>query len=150
MVIARKTGSNSSKPLIALALLFLTLIGISYIYLLSPDSVLVEPQLAAATAPHQKSSSGQKNKMGFTKTVIKEGNGEKPARGQYVTVHCTGYGKNRDMSQKFWSTKDPGQEPFTFRVGFGEVIRVRYLLWMVDVVCITGIYCQKPSRRPLD
>lgn len=30
-------------------------------------------------------------------------------RGQRVTVHCTGYGKNGDLSQKFWSTKDPGQ-----------------------------------------
>lgn len=30
-------------------------------------------------------------------------------RGQKVTVHCTGYGKNRDLSEKFWSTKDPGQ-----------------------------------------
>ena len=61
--------------------------------------------------------------MGFTKTLIKEGNGVKPQRGQNVTVHCTGYGKNRDMNLKFWSTKDPGQEPFTFRVGMGEVIK---------------------------
>ena len=30
-------------------------------------------------------------------------------RGQKITVHCTGYGKNRDLKQKFWSTKDPGQ-----------------------------------------
>jgi len=37
-----------------------------------------------------------------------------------VTVHCTGYGKNRDLTQKFWSTKDPGQEPFTFAVGLGQ------------------------------
>lgn len=38
-------------------------------------------------------------------------------------VHCTGYGKNRDLSEKFWSTKDPGQQPFTFSVGLGQVIR---------------------------
>ena len=44
-----------------------------------------------------------------------------PRPGQYVTVHCTGYGKNKDMNLKFWSTKDPGQQPFTFRVGMGEV-----------------------------
>lgn len=61
--------------------------------------------------------------MGFTKTVIQEGNGQLPKKGQSVTVHCTGYGKNRDMNSKFWSTKDPGQEPFTFRVGMGEVIK---------------------------
>ena len=59
--------------------------------------------------------------MGYTKTITKEGNGQKPEKGQYVTVHCTGYGKNRDMNVKFWSTKDPGQQPFTFRVGMGEV-----------------------------
>jgi peptidylprolyl isomerase len=62
-------------------------------------------------------------KMGFTKTLIREGNGQLPKKGQSVTVHCTGYGKNRDMNSKFWSTKDPGQEPFTFRVGMGEVIK---------------------------
>ena len=28
-------------------------------------------------------------------------------RGQTVTVHCTGYGK--DLSKEFWSTRDPGQ-----------------------------------------
>ena len=58
--------------------------------------------------------------MGFTKQIIRAGNGVKPQRGQNVTVHCTGFGKNRDLSQKFWSTKDPGQQPFTFRVGLGE------------------------------
>lgn len=26
--------------------------------------------------------------MGFTKTILKEGNGPKPNRGQNVTVHC--------------------------------------------------------------
>ena len=68
--------------------------------------------------------------MGFTKTVIKEGNGVKPKKGQAVTVHCTGYGKNRDLNTKFWSTKDPGQEPFTFSVGMGEVIKV------CDAICV--------------
>ena len=43
--------------------------------------------------------------MGFTKEVLQQGNGVKPQKGQSVTVHCTGYGKNRDLSQKFWSTK---------------------------------------------
>lgn len=61
--------------------------------------------------------------MGFTKTIIKEGNGTKPITGQTVTVHCTGYGKNRDLNEKFWSTKDPGQEPFSFQIGMGSVIK---------------------------
>lgn len=32
-------------------------------------------------------------------------------------------GKNGDLSQKFWSTKDPGQQPFTFKIGQGSVIK---------------------------
>ena len=58
--------------------------------------------------------------MGFTKELLRAGNGIKPQRGQQVTVHCTGFGKNRDLAEKFWSTKDPGQEPFTFAVGMGQ------------------------------
>lgn len=63
------------------------------------------------------------NGMGYTKTILKEGHGEKPVAGQNVTVHCTGFGFNGDTSKKFWSTKDPGQQPFTFKVGKGQVIR---------------------------
>eukprot|EP00798_Chlamydomonas_sp_ICE-L_P009117 gene9117-16239_t len=61
--------------------------------------------------------------MGFTKTILKEGTGPKPNVGQTVTVHCTGYGKNNDLNVPFWSTKDPGQKPFSFSVGKGEVIK---------------------------
>ena len=38
----------------------------------------------------------------------------------FISVLGTGYGKNGDLSQKFWSTKDPGQKPFTFNVGMGS------------------------------
>ncbi|CAK9174088.1 unnamed protein product [Ilex paraguariensis] len=61
--------------------------------------------------------------MGVEKELIREGTGAKPTAGQNVTVHCTGFGKNGDLSQKFWSTKDPGQTPFTFKIGQGSVIR---------------------------
>merc|ERR1712000_436504 len=64
--------------------------------------------------------------MGFTKEILKEGNGPCPNKGQTVTVHCTGYGKNYSRNQfkeKFWSTKDPGQQPFTFQIGLGKVIK---------------------------
>ncbi|CBJ32511.1 immunophilin [Ectocarpus siliculosus] len=49
--------------------------------------------------------------MGFQKEVLKPApaGAQKPQKGQKVTVHCTGYGKNRDLSEKFWSTTDPGQ-----------------------------------------
>jgi peptidylprolyl isomerase len=61
--------------------------------------------------------------MGFTKEILREGTGPLPTKGRPVTVHCTGYGKNGDLKVPFWSTKDPGQQPFTFKIGLGSVIR---------------------------
>jgi len=61
--------------------------------------------------------------MGFEKQVIRAGSGPKPVTGQTVTVQCTGYGKNRDLNVPFWSTKDPGQKPFSFQIGMGRVIK---------------------------
>lgn len=29
----------------------------------------------------------------------------------------------RDLNEKFWSTKDPGQKPFQFELGMGRVIK---------------------------
>ena len=37
--------------------------------------------------------------------------------GDTVTVHATGVVKETD--KKFWSTKDPGQQPFTYQAGVG-------------------------------
>jgi len=58
--------------------------------------------------------------MGVTKKVLVPGNGRTPQRGQQITVHCTG---KLDNGKKFWSTKDPGQQPFSFSVGVNQVIR---------------------------
>ncbi len=63
------------------------------------------------------------NEMGFQKTILKVGGGQRPEVGKNVTVHCTGYGKNGDLNVKFWSTKDPGQQPFSFVIGLGQVIK---------------------------
>ncbi|KAE8670043.1 Peptidyl-prolyl cis-trans isomerase FKBP12 [Hibiscus syriacus] len=41
--------------------------------------------------------------MGVEKQVIRPGTGPKPTPGQTVTVHCTGYGKNGKLSEKFRS-----------------------------------------------
>lgn len=82
--------------------------------------------------------------MGFTKNVTKVGRvarvflcfsflsslffskeapagAAKPQKGQNVTVHCTGIVKA--TGKKFWSTKDPGQKPFSFDIGLGNVIK---------------------------
>ncbi|KAL5714303.1 peptidylprolyl isomerase [Ranunculus cassubicifolius] len=61
--------------------------------------------------------------MGVEKQILRAGTGPKPVRGQSVTVHCTGFGKNGDLGVKFWSTKDAGQKPFTFKIGQGQVIK---------------------------
>ena len=62
---------------------------------------------------------------GFQKDILKAGDPTKrPMPGKPVTIHCTGYGKNGDLRQKFWSTRDIGQKPVTFPIGIGEVIRV--------------------------
>ena len=59
----------------------------------------------------------------YEKEVKVQGNGKQIQKGMSCTVHCTGYGKNGDLNKKFWSTKDPGQEPFVFEVGMGNVIK---------------------------
>ncbi|PFH34971.1 putative peptidyl-prolyl isomerase FKBP12 [Besnoitia besnoiti] len=55
--------------------------------------------------------------------IIKRGTGPTLQRGQAATVHATGSVLRPDgTSQKFWSTKDPGQQPFTWKAGLGQVI----------------------------
>ena len=57
-----------------------------------------------------------------------QGSGPVPRRGQRVSVHCIGYGKNGDLKVSFWSTRKEGGgtgEPFEFQVGLGNVIKVR-------------------------
>jgi peptidylprolyl isomerase len=63
--------------------------------------------------------------MGFVKEILKEAPADANAvqRGQHVKVHCTGLGKDRDLTKKFWSTKDPGQKAFEFDIGHGNVIK---------------------------
>ncbi|CAH3016684.1 unnamed protein product [Porites evermanni] len=56
------------------------------------------------------------------KEVIRPGNGPCPSKGSTIKVHCTG-SLNTNPPKKFWSTKDPGQGPFSFQVGLGKVIK---------------------------
>ncbi|XP_020630711.1 peptidyl-prolyl cis-trans isomerase FKBP12-like [Orbicella faveolata] len=59
---------------------------------------------------------------GVHKEVLRAGSGPTPQKGATITVHCTG-SLNTNPPKKFWSTKDPGQKPFTFQVGLGKVIQ---------------------------
>merc|ERR1719420_1834369 len=51
---------------------------------------------------------------------LKAGSGAQVSKGATVTVHATGIVK--ETGAKFWSTKDPGQQPFTYQAGVGKVI----------------------------
>jgi len=57
---------------------------------------------------------------GVSKKILQQGNGAIVQKGNRITVHCTGILK--EQNSKFWSTKDPGQQPFTYKAGVGEVI----------------------------
>ncbi|KAM3465616.1 hypothetical protein MY5147_008857 [Beauveria neobassiana] len=63
--------------------------------------------------------------MGVTKTVIKEGSGEKPKPGQTVVIEYTGWLKDTSKSDKkgnkFDSSVDRGD--FEVKIGVGQVIR---------------------------
>eukprot|EP00698_Gefionella_okellyi_P005495 TRINITY_DN15024_c0_g1_i1.p1 TRINITY_DN15024_c0_g1~~TRINITY_DN15024_c0_g1_i1.p1 ORF type:complete len:121 (-),score=5.80 TRINITY_DN15024_c0_g1_i1:25-354(-) len=89
--------------------------------------------------------------MGVTKVVKKQGNGQKPNPGQKITVHCTG---SLESGKKFWSTKDPGQSPFSFVVGKGNVIKgwdegmLGMSLGEVAVLTMTGDYAYGPGGFP--
>ena len=58
---------------------------------------------------------------GTTMRTITPGSGKEITKGSTATVHATGVVK--ETGKKFWSTKDPGQEPFTYQAGVGGVIK---------------------------
>ena len=55
-----------------------------------------------------------------TYEIVQAGKGPAVKKGDSVTVHATGV--VQQTSQKFWSTKDPGQQPFSYKAGVGSVI----------------------------
>ena len=55
-----------------------------------------------------------------TKETLAAGTGPIVAKGDTVTVPATG--TVAQTMKKFWSTKDPGQQPFTYQAGVGKVI----------------------------
>lgn len=81
--------------------------------------------LCNRSSPDEASSENVNMSKGVVKEVLvaAPAGARKPKKGQKVTVHCTGYGKNGDLSQKFWSTKDAGQVPFSYNIGLGNVIK---------------------------
>ena len=58
---------------------------------------------------------------GTTMRTLAPGSGKEITKGSTATVHATGVVK--ESGKKFWSTKDPGQQPFTYQAGVGGVIK---------------------------
>ena len=58
---------------------------------------------------------------GTVYNILAAGEGASVKVGATVTVHATGVIK--ETGKKFWSTKDPGQQPFTYQAGVGQVIK---------------------------
>lgn len=53
--------------------------------------------------------------------IVTQGSGDTiVAKGASVKVHATG--TVEETGKKFWSTKDPGQQPFGYNAGVGSVI----------------------------
>lgn len=55
-----------------------------------------------------------------TYEILTQGSGKTVQKNNVVTVHATGVVK--ESQKKFWSTKDPGQQPFSYTAGIGQVI----------------------------
>ena len=55
-----------------------------------------------------------------TYEVVTAGSGKTVSKGSKVKVHATG--TVLETGKKFWSTKDPGQQPFEYTAGVGGVI----------------------------
>ncbi len=72
--------------------------------------------LASGLTPLSNSISG----YATTYEVITDGSGSVVTKGSKVTVHATG--TVEESGYKFWSTKDPGQKPFSYQAGVGKVI----------------------------
>lgn len=65
--------------------------------------------------------------MGVTKTILVEGNGPSPEKGDTVTMLYTGWlkeaGKKDGKGKQFDTTEKPGRGPFKTAIGVGRVIK---------------------------
>jgi peptidylprolyl isomerase len=58
---------------------------------------------------------------GTTFEIVTQGSGAEITKGCTATVHALGV--IQESGKKFWSTKDPGQQPFSYQAGVGGVIK---------------------------
>ena len=55
--------------------------------------------------------------------IVEVGAGEVVVKGSAVVLHAEGFCDDQEPPKKFWSTKDPGQQPFRYEAGTGAVLR---------------------------
>ena len=92
------------------------------------DARLVDSSSSAAVVERRPHSSPPARMSTFvpipgyatTRRTVVQGTGAEVAKGDTVTVHAKG--TVAETSKVFWSTKDPGQKPFTYDAGVGAVI----------------------------
>lgn len=69
-------------------------------------------------------------KMGVQRTVLVEGSGPSPVKGDTVTMLYTGWlkeeGKKDGKGKQFDTTEKPGRGPFQTAIGVGRVIQGTY------------------------
>ena len=81
--------------------------------------------------------------METTYEVLAEGEGKAVSKSDTVTVHATGIVK--ETGKKFWSTKDAGQQPFTYQAGVNKVIKG----WDQGVVGMLINFCLTLGLTPV-
>lgn len=74
--------------------------------------------------------SNTSTKMGVQKTVLVEGSGPSPVKGDTVTMLYTGWlkdaGKKDGKGKQFDTTEKPGRGPFQTAIGVGRVIQGKF------------------------
>lgn len=65
----------------------------------------------------------QKTNSGLEYEIIKEGTGDKPKKGQNVTVHYSGWLDDKGQKGKKFDSSVDRNQPFQFSVGNGQVIK---------------------------
>jgi FKBP-type peptidyl-prolyl cis-trans isomerase FkpA len=90
-------------------------------------AAIVTAIAAAACSEPESNSLGYSNVKELVKQDTRVGTGNEAIAGRNVSVHYTGWlydeGKPDHKGKKFDSSRDHGNEPFTFRLGAGQVIR---------------------------
>jgi FKBP-type peptidyl-prolyl cis-trans isomerase len=88
--------------------------------------VLAAALAAGCGGTESENMAGQSNITELMRTDVRPGTGAEAAAGQRVTVHYTGWLYDESQADKKGSKFDSSRdrnEPFTFRLGAGEVIR---------------------------